>query len=117
MATKASIARIESATAAAPESLFSRVIVGPVIFISFLISLLLVDRKIYASIFGPDHHDDHGYYHSHQRKLAKSEMDQAFQQRNRVIAGMCMASGVVVAVAMWAISAGWIYFGGRRAIV
>lgn len=92
--------------AAITESLFSRLIVGPVLFVSFLLSLLLVDRKTYSSIFGGSY-DSHGYYHSHQRKLAKSEMDQAYQQRSRVIAGMCMLSGIAVAIMMWGIAIGW----------
>lgn len=92
--------------AAITESLFSKLIVGPVLFVSFLVSLLLVDRKTYSSIFGGSH-DSHGYYHSHQRKLAKSEMDQAFEQRSKVVAGMCMLSGIAVAIVMWGISIGW----------
>jgi hypothetical protein len=88
------------------ESLFSRLIVGPVLFVSFLVSLLLVDRKTYSSIFGAGH-NNHEYYHSHQRKLAKSEMDEAFQKRSHVIAGLCMLSGIVVAVLLWAVSSVW----------
>ncbi|KPI45385.1 uncharacterized protein AB675_568 [Cyphellophora attinorum] len=109
MSTKASTQTI---TTASPESLISRLIIGPVLFISFLVSLFLVDKKIYTSIFGSDSKQG-GYYHSHQRKLAKSEMDQAFQQKNRVIAGLCMASGVAVAVVLWGIGAAWMYLGRR----
>jgi hypothetical protein len=87
------------------ESLFSRLIVGPILFISFLLSLLLVDRKTSTSIFGAGH-SSHEHYHSHQRKLARSEMDEAFQRRSRVIAGMCMVSGILVAVVLWAVSVG-----------
>ena len=103
-----------AAATIAPESLISRLIIGPVLFVSFLVSLLLVDRKIYTSIFGSDHYDSHGHYHSHQRKLAKSEMDQAFQQRYRVIAGLCVAAGVFVALSLWVVSMGWLYFQGSR---
>ncbi|ETN38921.1 uncharacterized protein HMPREF1541_06963 [Cyphellophora europaea CBS 101466] len=105
----------DSAAAAArvPESLFSRMVVGPVLFVSFLLSLLLVDRKTYSSILGPNH-DAHGYYHSHQRKLARSEMDQAFQNRSRVIAGMCMISGIASAIVLWIISSGWYYLRGGQ---
>ena len=92
-----------------PESLFSRLIIGPVLFVSFLVSLLMVDRKTYSTIFGAGHKDSHGYYHSHQRKLARTEMDEAFQQRSKVIAGMCMLSGIVLAIVMWAISLAWWY--------
>jgi hypothetical protein len=88
------------------ESLVSKLFVGPILFVSFLFSLLLVDRKTYSSIFSGSH-DSHGYYHSHQRKLAKSEMDQAFQQRSKVIAGMCMLSGIVLAIVLWGMAVGW----------
>ena len=94
---------------AVPESLFSRLIIGPVIFVSFLVSLVLVDRKTYSSIFGTGHGGG-GYYHSHQRKLAKSEMDEAFQNRSKVLAGFCLLSGIAVAVIMWGLSIAWYAF-------
>lgn len=91
---------------AVPESLFSRLVIGPVVFVSFLISLLLVERKTYSSIFATGQNSN-GYYHSHQRKLAKTDMDEAFQKRSTVLAGMCLLSGVAVAIAMWGISIAW----------
>lgn len=91
---------------AVPESLFSRLIIGPVIFVSFLVSLVLVDRETYSSIFGKGQPGG-GYYHSHQRKLAKTEMDEAFQKRSKVLAGMCLLSGLAVGVIMWGLSIAW----------
>jgi len=89
-----------------PEPLLSRLVVAPVLFVSFLISLFLIDRKHYGSIFASSGSKD-GYYHSHQRKLAKQEMDDAFQMRRKVIALMMMLSAVALAVVAWAVEALW----------
>jgi len=89
-----------------PEPLFTRLIVAPVLFVSFLISLFLIDRKVYGGIFGSAGSKD-GYYHSHQRKLAKQEIDDAFQLRKRVIAAMCVIGGVGVALVAWSIEKAW----------
>jgi hypothetical protein len=96
----------KSGTAELPrieESLFSRIIVAPVLFVSFIFSLFLIDRKTYGGIFG-QHADKDGYYHSHQRKLAKREMDDAFMMRNKVIAVMAVSSAVGLAVLGWGVS-------------
>ncbi|KIW80528.1 hypothetical protein Z517_07144 [Fonsecaea pedrosoi CBS 271.37] len=88
------------------ESLLSRLIVAPVLFISFLISLFLIDRQTYGSIFARSGSRD-GYYHSHQRKLAKREMDDAFQMRSKVIAAMFIFSAVTLALLAWTLESVW----------
>lgn len=88
------------------DPLFIRLIIAPVLFVSFLVSLFLIDRQIYGSIFGRSSNKD-GYYHSHQRKLAKREMDEAFQMRRKVIAAMCIASAVSLALVAWGIESLW----------
>lgn len=95
-----------------PESLLSRLVVAPVLFVSFLISLFLIDRKHYGSIFASSGSTD-GYYHSHQRKLAKQEMDDAFQMRRKVIALMLMLSAVALAVVAWAFESLWRFLRAR----
>ncbi|OAP62192.1 hypothetical protein AYL99_04395 [Fonsecaea erecta] len=89
-----------------PESLLSRVIVAPVLFISFLISLFLIDRQTYGGIFARSGSQD-GYYHSHQRKLAKREMDDAFQMRSKVIAAMVLLSAISLALLAWILESAW----------
>lgn len=107
MFTKSSSA---SSSSAETESLFSRTIFAPILFVSFLISLLIVDQKTSATILPhPDkklHNEDH-YYHSHQRKLAKREMDEAFALRKRVIAGMCLLSALTLVGLGWSLSKVW----------
>jgi hypothetical protein len=90
----------------AGEPLLSRLIVAPILFISFLISLVLIDRQTYGSVFGKAGSKD-GYYHSHQRKLAKREMDNAFQMRGKVIAVMVMLSAVAMALCAWSLESLW----------
>lgn len=90
----------------ARESLLVRMIVAPVLFVSFLISLFFIDRKTYGGIFGSAGNKDR-YYHSHQRKLAKQEMDEAFQLRQKVIAAMCVLAAVTVALVAWGFEAVW----------
>lgn len=89
-----------------PEPLLSRLVVAPVLFVSFLISLFLIDRKHYGTIFANSGSKD-GYYHSHQRKLAKKDMEDAFQMRQKVIALMLMLSAVALAIVAWAFEAVW----------
>ncbi|KAL2403195.1 hypothetical protein ABEF95_008500 [Exophiala dermatitidis] len=89
-----------------PEPLLTRLVVAPVLFVSFLISLFLIDRQTYASIFGRSPSKD-GYYHSHQRKLAKREMDEAFQMRRKVIVALCALSAVSLAIVAWGIESLW----------
>ncbi len=90
------------------ESLLSRTILAPVLFLSFIISLLIVDRRTSSSILSPrssprgsppgspqaEEKNEHSYYHSHQRKLAKNAMDEAFAIRGKVIVGMCVLAGI-----------------------
>lgn len=98
------------------EPLFTRLIVAPVLFVSFLISLFLIDRKTYGTVFShhPDpnshshshsstisHDGDDEYYHSHKRKLARQEMEDAFALRSKVIAGFAILGGVSVAIVGW----------------
>ncbi|KIX07078.1 uncharacterized protein Z518_05055 [Rhinocladiella mackenziei CBS 650.93] len=104
MPSKKAPAISESAPAA--ESLFSRLLVAPILFVSFLISLFLIDRHNYSGIFARSGSKD-GYYHSHQRKLAKQEMDEAFRMRRKVIAAMCMLTAVSLAFIAWGIESVW----------
>ena len=101
--------KAESAHAAAgpvAESLFGRLVVAPFLFVSFLISLVLIDRQTSGTVFGkPAGKSD--YYHSHQRKLAKREMDNAFQMRSKVLAGMVVLVAVAVAIFAWSLESIW----------
>ncbi|EXJ76006.1 uncharacterized protein A1O5_00514 [Cladophialophora psammophila CBS 110553] len=105
MSTKKS-ALLGSDSAPVAESLLSRLIVAPVLFVSFLISLFLIDRQTYGAIFARSGGQD-GYYHSHQRKLAKREMDDAFQIRSKVIAAMVLLSAVSLALLAWILESVW----------
>jgi len=93
-------------TGPAQESLISRIILTPTLFISFLLSLFLIDHKTHGGIFG-NRPDRDGYYHSHQKKLAKQEMEDAFLMRNKVIAGICVCSGVGLGLLGWLVTKGW----------
>lgn len=95
-----------SAERIAHDPFITRLIVAPVLFVSFLISLFFIDRQVYGGIFGHSDNKD-GYYHSHQRKLAKREMDDAFQMRRKVIAAMCLLSAMSLAIVAWGIEAVW----------
>ena len=99
----------ETPVAAPSESLFARLIVAPVLFVSFLLSLFFIDRKTYGGIFGQDHQSKDGYYHSHQRKLAKHDVDEAFRAKNNVIIAMAVSSGVGLAIAGWVVSRVYAY--------
>ncbi|OCT46810.1 hypothetical protein CLCR_02168 [Cladophialophora carrionii] len=95
-----------------PEPLLSRLIVAPVLFVSFLVSLVLIDRQTYGTVFGKSGSKD-GYYHSHQKKLAKREMDDAFQMRSKVIAVMVLVFAVALALFAWTVESIWkIWRGG-----
>ncbi|EXJ65114.1 hypothetical protein A1O7_01454 [Cladophialophora yegresii CBS 114405] len=89
-----------------PEPLLSRLIVAPVLFVSFLISLVLIDRQTYGTVFGKSGSKD-GYYHSHQKKLARREMDDAFQMRSKVIAVMVLVVAVTLALFAWTVESIW----------
>jgi hypothetical protein len=108
--------RRPSAPPEATESLLSRLIIAPVLFISFLISLLLIDRQTSANIFSRSTTNKDGYYHSHQRKLAKREMDDAFQMRGKVIAVMVLCMGVGLGVLAWLGESLWSVWSGRGGI-
>ena len=101
-----------STSSAETESILSRTLLGPVLFVSFIVSLFFVDQQTSAGIFessartGLGRKQEH-YYHSHQRKLAKREFDDAFALRNRVIAAMCVAGGLGLAGLGWCLSKVW----------
>jgi hypothetical protein len=99
---------------------------APVLFLSFIFSLLIIDRRRSASILSsprgstlgspgrgsPAEKESHGYYHSHQRKLAKDQIAEAFAIRGKVIVGMCILVGLGF-VGMWAIGLKiWVWFHG-----
>ena len=74
-------------------SVISRTFLVPILFVSFLVSLFFVDKKTSAGVFASNdrtdsQHKHEHYYHSHQRQLAKKELDDAFVLRKRVIAAM-----------------------------
>ena len=116
---------------AVTESLLSRTILAPALFISFLISLLVVDRATSTEVFSHNaDHDKHNdrrssatltghtgddrYYHSHQRKLMKREMEDAFAMRNRVIAAMMVCGALGVAIVGWSGVKLWEYIVSGR---
>lgn len=82
------------------ESLLVRIFVTPLLFVSFIISLFLIDRDMYSKVFsGHGSYDQH--YHTHQRKMAKREIEDAFHIRNRVLAAIFVISGLGLALAGW----------------
>lgn len=103
------------------ESAISRYIVGPFVFISFLVSLLMVEQRTHDAVFASpnsrrtrqmDPRDGQvsqhqkaleDFYHSHQRKLARKEFEEAFELRNRVLAGIVLVGGMGIAAISW----GW----------
>lgn len=109
MATK----RAKSTTEAASESFFSRTLLAPILFISFLFSLLWIDRKTSAEIFTHETKSERRkgseskYYHSNQRHLAKREFDEAFAYQGNVVAMICVASAVVLAGGSWVVWRLW----------
>jgi len=100
----------------AGESLVSRFIITPVLFISFLVSLLFIDRQTYAKVLsGHSPHDS--YYHSHKRKMARQEVEDAFHMRNRVLGAMFVLSGIGLAVVGWTGSKAYqVLFPAKRSI-
>ena len=104
---------MSSSSSAEAESIVSRTLFGPVLFVSFLVSLFFVDEQTSAGIFessartDPNNKHQH-YYHSNQRKLAKKEFDDAFVLRKRVIAAMCVAGGIGLAGLAWCFSKAWV---------
>ena len=98
------------------ESIISRTLLGPVLFVSFIVSLFFVDKQTSAGIFESNDrtdskHEHEHYYHSHQRKLAKKEFDDAFAIRRRVIAAMCVAGGIGLAGLGWCLTKAWALWG------
>lgn len=91
------------------ESLFGRLILAPVLFVSFILSFFLIDKQTGSEIFGSNP-EKGSYYHSHQRKLAKKEMDEAWVRKNRVIAVLCVGSAVGLALIAWAGLRAWELF-------
>jgi hypothetical protein len=105
-------------------SVISRTFLVPVLFVSFLVSLFFVDKQTSAGVFASndrtdsEHKHEH-YYHSHQRKLAKKDLDDAFVLRKRVIAAMCLAGGIALAGLWWCLTKAWAlwgYHGSRRSM-
>jgi hypothetical protein len=97
------------------ESIISRTILGPVLFVSFIVSLFVVDKQTAAGILESNTRKDskHGhehYYHSYQRKLAKREFDDAFALRKRVIAAMCVAGVVGLTGLGWFLTKAWAFW-------
>jgi hypothetical protein len=108
-----------SASGPEAESIISRALLGPVLFVSFIFSLFFVDKQTSAGIFESNvrtdsiHEHEH-YYHSHQRKLARKEFDDAFALRKRVIAAMCIAGGIGLAGLGWCLTKVWAVYGYRQ---
>jgi hypothetical protein len=97
------------------ESIVSRTILVPVLFVSFIFSLFFVDKQTSAGIFESNAQKDskHGhehYYHSHQRKLARKEFDDAFALRKRVIAAMCVGGVIGLAGLGWLLTKAWTFW-------
>lgn len=108
-----------SASGSEADSIISRTLLGPILFVSFIFSLFVVDRQTSAEIFASNtrtdtNHAHEHYYHSHQRKLAKKEFDEAFRLRKRVIAAMCIGSGIALAGLVWCLTKAWAILGYRQ---
>jgi hypothetical protein len=77
-------------------------LITPVLFVSFLISLILVDRRTRASVHPPStpcgsRCDREDFYHTRQRRLAKMEIGQAFQMRDNALKllGFSLGAGIL----------------------
>ena len=71
-----------------PPSSRLSIILTPLLFLSFLFSLLVVDNRTRSTLHAPStpcdkNCDREDYYHSRQRKIAKWELRQAFELRER----------------------------------
>ncbi len=93
------------------ESIFARLVVAPVLFVSFLISLFFIDRQTITGVFKRKADKD-VYYHSHQKKLAKHDLDEAYSKSNRVVLAMCISSAIGLALTGWVVSKAYWYFKG-----
>lgn len=111
-----------STAEAASESFLARTLFVPVLFVSFLFSLLWIDRKTSAEIFPHENpksksrkESEPQYYHSHQRHLAKREFDDAFAYQGKLVILLCVGSAVVLVGGSWVV---WRFFqwefGGGR---
>lgn len=101
------------------ESLISRIVFAPLLFVSFLVSLIIVDREASSSVFGTsppgskdgkrtlDAGKEKRYYHSHQKKLARREIGDAFNIRNKVLVSLCVGMGVTAACMAWFVTRVW----------
>jgi mannitol-specific phosphotransferase system IIBC component len=108
---------VSSTSSPEAESIISRTLLGPVLFVSFIVSLFFVDQQTSAEIFESNartdtKHEHEHYYHSHQ--LAKKEFDDAFALRKRVIAAMCVAGGISLAGLGWFLTKAWAMWGYQR---
>lgn len=90
----------------ATESIFTRVVITPLLFISFVVSLFLIDRDTYSHVLNGRASSDK-YYHSRQGKLAKQSLEDAFHLRNRVLAAICIFGGIGFAFLGWTGSKAW----------
>jgi hypothetical protein len=113
MSTKSKSPQTTTSETASAESFLSRTLIAPLLFLSFLFSLLWIDRKTSAEIFTHEAPESKSqtrkssdpsskYYHSHQRHLARLEVDDAFAYQGKVIALLCVGSAVVLAGGSWA---------------
>jgi len=99
---------------AASDSFLARTLFAPILFLSFLFSLLWIDRKTSAEIFTHDEpklksrkKSDSQHYHSHQRHLATRELEDAFAYQGKVIVLLCVGSAVVLVGASWFVWRFW----------
>lgn len=113
----------ESPTNSGPsESLISRVLLAPLLFVSFLVSLAIVDDRTSSSIIKSSENEGtssktkrtsggngkpsvekgrEGYYHSHQRKLMKREIGDAFAIRGNVLLALCLLTALGLTALGW----------------
>jgi hypothetical protein len=103
-----------SKSEAASDSFLARTLFAPILFLSFLFSLLWIDRKTSAEIFTHDEpklksrkKSDPQHYHSHQRHLAKRELEDAFAYQGKVVILLCVGSAVALVVASWSVWRFW----------
>jgi hypothetical protein len=103
-------------------SLLSRTIFAPILFLSFLFSLLIIDRQTSSSVLSPvgvapanakeagsGDATTPAYSHSHQRKLVKQDIAQAFAMHTKVAAAMCVFGGLVFVGTAWLGLQAWLF--------
>ncbi|KAF3355506.1 hypothetical protein VdG1_06918 [Verticillium dahliae VDG1] len=107
-ATKVTTTRGSSDAAAVDKMTLYKLIMTPIIFVSFLVSLAWVDLRYTLMRYRGRRSDSRlpawlhhlttgGYYHTKQKKLAKMEMADAFEIRTHVAALLA----VLVTVVAW----------------